>query len=357
MGSGSGRAGDWREGSFWYPWEGDMDYWQKTDRGLLQCTLCNHACKLKDGQDGICGVRRRRGDVIESLVYGRVIAENVDPIEKKPLFHVLPGSLSYSIATAGCNFHCRHCQNASISQVDGNISRFIRGARREPEQIVAAALASGCRSISYTYVEPTVFFEYAYDCCREAQQHGLLNAFVSNGYMTGTVITQLAPVLAAINIDIKSFRNDFYRDICGAKLAPVLEAVAMFRERGVWVEVTTLVIPTMNDSEEELRDIAKFLVSVDKDIPWHVTGFYPTYKMTQLPPTDPAALSWARQLGLAEGLRFVYTGNRPGEGNENTYCPACGTELIGRLGLRVRKNRLDGGRCPDCHELLAGLWG
>lgn len=332
--------------------------YQAAGQNLLQCTLCSHMCKLKDGMYGVCGVRRREGEQLVSLVYGRVIAEHVDPIEKKPLFHVLPGSLSYSIATAGCNFHCHHCQNASISQIEGNLQRFTQVEYRDAGQIVAAALGFGCRSVSYTYVEPTVFFEFAYDCCCEAYRHGLLNIFVSNGFMTARTIDCLAPVLGAINIDIKSFRDEFYRDICGAHLAPVLAAVQRFREKGVWVEITTLVIPGVNDTEGELRNIARFIAGVDRNIPWHVTGFRPAYRMTGLPSTDTGTLSSARQLGLSEGLRYVYTGNRPGEGNENTYCPDCRSEVVSRRGFQVCGNCLGAdGKCPDCGFQLAGLWG
>lgn len=324
--------------------------------GLVQCTLCAHACTLHDGQKGLCGVRARRGDTIVSLIYGRVVAEHIDPIEKKPIFHVLPGSLSYSIATPGCNFRCLHCQNASISQVSRKMDVSSSGVYRAPETVVAAAIEGGCESISYTYVEPTIFFEFAYDCCVAAKARGLKNIFVSNGYMSDTVIRMLAPVVSAINIDLKSFRDSFYKKVCGARLAPVLASIARFKELGVWVEVTTLVIPGMNDSEEELAGIASFLAGIDRSIPWHVTGFYPSYKMSGVPPTSGEILARARQIGLEQGLEYVYSGNRPGSGGENSSCPSCGETIILRHGFQILSNRLQAGCCPDCGSVISGVW-
>ena len=325
--------------------------------GTVQCLICGHGCRLREGQRGLCGVRVRRGERTESLVYGRVIAEHVDPIEKKPLFHVLPGSLSYSIATYGCNFRCLHCQNFSISQVSRDLDVGSSGIQRNPEDIVRLALDQGCRSISYTYVEPTIFYEFAYDCCLAAAGRGLKNVFVSNGYMT--VARELAPVLTAINIDLKAFTDDFYRKVCGARLQPVMDNIVRFRELGVWVEVTTLVIPGLNDSRDELTRIASFLAGIDASIPWHVTGYYPTYKMSGMtapPPTSEQALTTARQIGLDRGLYHVYAGNRPGSGGEDTTCPGCGTALISRRGFRISAMRLENGKCPGCGWEIAGIW-
>ncbi len=324
--------------------------------GAVQCTLCGHGCTLHDGQKGLCGVRACRDNSIVSLVYGRVIAEHIDPIEKKPIFHVLPGSSSYSIATPGCNFRCLHCQNASISQVSRDMDIETSGVFRDPEEIADAAIAGGCRSISYTYVEPTIFFEFAYDCCVAAKARGLANIFVSNGYMSDTAIRMLAPVVTAINIDLKSFRDVFYQKVCGARLAPVLAAITRFKELGVWVEVTTLVIPGMNDSEEELTEIASFLAGVDRSIPWHVSGFYPSYKMSRVPPTGTKILARAREIGIAQGLEYVYSGNRPGSGGENSVCPSCGETVIKRYGFQIITNRLHAGCCPDCGHLIPGIW-
>ena len=331
-------------------------WWQAKPDGTLECLLCNHRCCLRDGRRGLCGVRERRGERIDSLVYGRIVAEHVDPIEKKPMFHVLPGSLSYSIATHGCNFRCLHCQNAGISQVSADQVVEASGIYRKPEQIVASALASGCRSISYTYVEPTVFFEFAYDCCHAAAAGALKNIFVSNGYMTKEVVNALAPVLTAINIDLKSFSDRFYKKICGGRVQPVLDTIARCKEAGIWVEVTTLIIPGMNDEEQELTQIASFLVSVDRSIPWHVSGYHPAYRMMQPAATPGSTLHKARQIGLDQGLHHVYTGNRPGSGGEDTMCPNCGLLLISRQAYRVKENRLKAGCCPACGRHLAGIW-
>lgn len=321
----------------------------------LRCLLCNHHCLIGEGRLGICGVRENRKGVLYSRVYGRLVAEHVDPIEKKPLFHVLPGSLSHSIATMGCNFRCLHCQNASISQAPRGTGVELPGFCRTPESVIQAALAQGCRSISYTYVEPTVFFEFAYDCSVLAAQQGLKNIFVSNGYMSRAAAEMLAPVLTAINIDIKAFTDEFYKKVCGARLQPVLDTVRTMRELGVWVEVTTLIIPGMNDSPAELQDIASFLAKTDKTIPWHVTAFHPAHLLQDVPPTPRATLQTAFRIGKDSGLHYVYEGNI-GAGGENTLCPSCGELLIGRAGFTVHTNRLADGRCPDCGAIVPGIW-
>jgi pyruvate formate lyase activating enzyme len=324
--------------------------------GSVSCGICAHRCILGDGQRGRCGVHQNIGGELVSLVYGRLVAEHVDPIEKKPLFHLLPGSLSYSISTLGCNFSCRHCQNASLSQVSRGENVAASGVMKKPEDVVDAAVAAGCSSISYTYVEPTVFLEYAYDCCVLAAGRGIKNIFVSNGYMTARVAELLAPFISAVNIDIKAFTDSFYREVCGAELQPVLDSVKRFRELGVWLEVTTLIIPGYNDSDEELCSIAAFLADTDNSIPWHVTGFYPAFKMTDRSPTSIAALKRARQIGLDKGLRYVYAGNRPGSGDEDTFCPACGCRVITRHGFRVERMLLRQGCCPGCGEEIPGVW-
>ncbi len=328
----------------------------RQDQDALVCELCAHRCIIKDGRRGICGVRQNRGGTLYSLVYGKLVAEHVDPIEKKPLFHFLPGSLSYSIATVGCNFHCLHCQNNSISQALHMSEEEMAGRTRSPKEVVDAALSSGCASISYTYTEPTIFFEFAHDCCILAKKRGLGNVFVSNGYMSEKAGRILAPVLDAINVDIKAFSEDFYKKVCGARLYPVLETVRLMKELGVWVEVTTLLIPGLNDSEDELRGIATFIAQVDPTIPWHVTAFYPTYKLTDVSATSLQSLRKAREIGLHCGLRFVYEGNVPGEGGENTVCPSCKTEIIRRFGFNIRSNRISGSRCPQCGGKIEGIW-
>jgi len=320
------------------------------------CELCSHHCHIKDGKRGICRVRENRDGVLYSMVYGRLIAENVDPIEKKPLFNFLPGSQAYSISTVGCNFHCLHCQNYDISQYPHFHNGEIAGDERTAEAVIDDAVRTGCASVCYTYVEPTIFYEFAYDCSVLAHKRQLKNVFVSNGYMTPEVTRHLAPVLDGINIDVKAFTDDFYKKTCKARLQPVLDTVQLMHDLGVWVEATTLIIPGLNDSTEELREIARFIHSVSPAIPWHVTAFYPTYKMMDRDPTPVAALRKAREVGLAEGLHYVYEGNVPGEGGENTYCPGCGTKMIERFGFSIQQNNLKDGHCSKCGQQLAGVW-
>ena len=320
------------------------------------CDLCSHNCHIKDKKRGICGVRENNGGTLYSMVYGKLISENSDPIEKKPMFHLLPATRSFSISTVGCNFQCLHCQNYQISQYPRMHDWEIPGQLRAPEDVVEGALRSGCRSISYTYVEPTIFYEFAYDCAVLAREKNLKNVFVSNGYMSAEVTRHLAPVLDGINIDVKAFTEKFYKEVCKARLQPVLDNVRLMHELGVWVEVTTLIIPGWNDSEDELRAIARFIKEIDPAIPWHVTAFYPTFRMTDRDPTPVSSLRMARKIGIEEGLRFVYEGNVPGEGGENTYCPSCQEDLISRFGFSIRKNNLSHGCCSKCGEVIEGVW-
>ncbi|MBI5442494.1 MAG: AmmeMemoRadiSam system radical SAM enzyme [Deltaproteobacteria bacterium] len=330
--------------------------WEKdeTRPGTVRCRLCSHRCRIPEGRSGLCGVRENRAGVLHTLVYGLLVAQSIDPIEKKPLFHVRPGSLSYSIATAGCNFRCSHCQNYHISQVQRD-EGHIPGRYAAPEEVVQHAKASGSRSISYTYTEPTIFLEYALDCMKLARRAGLLNVFVTNGYMTPEAIEVAAPYLDAANVDLKGMTGDFYREICGARLEPVLASIRELHARDVWLEVTTLVIPHQNDEPEELRDVARFLASVSPDIPWHVSGFYPTYRLTGEPPTPAASLEGARRIGIEEGLRYVYVGNRPGRGGEDTVCPGCGATVIARRGFLILGTSLTSeGGCSHCGTAVAG---
>ncbi len=334
----------------------EADFYRREQNDKVRCLLCNHRCLISNGHRGICGVRENRKAVLYSLVYGKVISRSLDPIEKKPLFHFLPGTSSFSISTVGCNFRCEHCQNWQISQYPRLISEEIPGDDYTPGDIVAEALAAGARSISYTYVEPTIFFEFAYDCMVEAQRSGLKNVFVSNGYMTAEVVDKAASVLHGINIDLKAFTERFYKQVCGASLAPVLENIRLFREKGVWVEVTTLVIPEWNDSPEELAEIARFIASIDKNIPWHVSAFYPTFKMTDKPPTPLSTLELAVEIGRDAGLNFVYQGNLVSEGGEDTRCPSCKEKLIIRNRYIIRENRIASGACPSCGNQIPGVW-
>lgn len=279
---------------------------------------------------------------------------NIDPVEKKPLFHFYPASTSFSISTVGCNFKCRHCQNYEIAQYP-KVHDNIPGDTVTPEEVVNAAVKSGCRSISYTYTEPTIFFEFAYDCARLAHERGISNIFVSNGYTSPEAAKAISPFLDGNNIDLKG-DAEFYKKVCGAKLQPVLDTIRLMKELGVWVEVTTLIIPTYNDSEESLGGIVDFIMSVDPSIPWHVSQFYPTYKLLDQPRTPVETLKYARKMGIGKGLKYVYEGNVPGKGSENTYCPECGELVIERFGYRIIQNRMKSGRCPECAVPIDGIW-
>lgn len=327
-----------------------------TSDRAVQCFLCSHRCKIKDGHRGICQVRENRGGSLYSLVYGRLISSHVDPIEKKPIFHLQPGSKSLSIATVGCNFKCLHCQNYDISQYPRLHDGAIEGTGMTPEEVVVAARKQHCASISYTYIEPTIFFEFAHDAAVLAHATGIKNVFVSNGYTSAEATMRIAPYLDANNIDLKSFTDRFYREVCGARLAPVLDTIILMKELGVWVEVTTLVIPGWNDSDRELMDIASFIKGVDPAMPWHVTRFHPTYKMTDRGPTPAATLRRAREIGLAAGLKYVYQGNLPGEGGEDTVCPGCGKTVIGRTGYLITSLDLEGSVCRFCQTQIAGIF-
>lgn len=321
--------------------------------GTVVCGLCPHRCRIKAGKRGACGVRENREGRLFTLVHSKVVAANVDPIEKKPLFHFYPASLSFSLATVGCNLHCLHCQNAEISQMPFDQGR-VAGRHLAPEEAVSAALEGGCRSISYTYTEPTIYFEYAYDTARKAAERGLKNVFVTNGYVEAGPLEAIQPWLHGANVDLKSFRDSFYRRVCRGRLGPVLETLKRMRALGIWLEVTTLLIPGRNDEEEELRDIARFLHGLGEDVPWHVSAYYPTYRMTDRPRTPVATLRRAREIGREEGLLFVYTGNVPGDEGENTLCPQCGRRLIRRYGFHVLSMDLEHGKCPGCGREVAG---
>ncbi len=331
-------------------------FYDSSPGGTVACRLCPHRCRIKEGKRGACGVRENQGGRLFTLVHSKVVAANVDPIEKKPLFHFHPGTLSFSVATVGCNMHCLHCQNAEISQMPFDRGK-IEGRRLSPEEAVSAALAGNCRSISFTYTEPTVYFEYAYDTARKAAEAGLENVFVTNGYIEAGPLEAIQPWLHGANVDLKSFRDSFYRRVCRARLAPVLDTLKRMRSLGIWLEVTTLLIPGRNDEEEELRDIARFLRGLGEDVPWHVSAYYPTYKMTDRPRTPLKTLRRAWEIGREEGLLFVYTGNVPGDEGENTYCPQCGTCVIRRHGFQVLSMDLEDGRCHQCKREIPGRMG
>jgi len=330
-------------------------FYEKAADGKVRCGLCRFRCLIDNGRRGICSVRENRGGTLYSLVYGLAVAEQVDPVEKKPLFHFQPASTTFSIATVGCNFRCRHCQNYSISQLAAEKHR-VEGVNLPPEKVVAKAVASGCSSVSYTYTEPTIFFEYAFDTAVLAQRAGLKNIFVTNGYITPEALAHISPFLDGANVDLKGFSEKFYREVVHASLAEVLATILDYKRHGIWIELTTLLIPGWNDDEEELTALARFIVDqVGPETPWHVTRYYPTYKLADRSPTPGESLLRAREIGLAAGLQYVYVGNLPGLEGENTFCPGCGTLLIHRSGYRIIANHIWQGSCPNCRHPIPGV--
>jgi pyruvate formate lyase activating enzyme len=323
----------------------------------VKCNLCSHRCIIKAGRRGKCSVRENQAGKLHTLVYGKVIARHVDPIEKKPLFHFLPGTLSYSIATVGCNFRCRFCQNADIAQMPTDHKGIIMGDSVTPQEVVDAAEKAGCRSISYTYTEPTVFFELAYDTAKIAFEHRIRNVFVTNGYMTAEALEMINPYLDAANVDLKAFTNKYYKELCGARLKHVQKTLKRMKSLGIFVEVTTLIVPGLNDDQAELKDLAYFIAhDLGAETPWHISRFHPTYKLTDRAPTPVKTLATAREIGLAAGLKYVYTGNVPGNAGENTFCYSCGEMVIERWGFQVAKLRIKDGQCTRCGAGIDGVW-
>ena len=328
-------------------------YKQLSDK-VVRCDLCAHHCRIGSGETGFCHVRRNDDGILHTLAYGETVARNVDPIEKKPLYHFLPGTLSYSIATAGCNFHCGFCQNWRISQTDGAVENVGDGRPFPPADVVQHALRRGCRSIAYTYTEPTVFFEYARDTGITAREAGLKNIFVTNGFMTRQALDMTAGWLDAANVDLKAWRNDYYRDVCSGRIKPVLDTIEYLKQLGVWVEVTTLLIPGENDADAELKGIAEFIAGVGREIPWHISRFHPDYQFAHHAATPMERLQKAENIGRAAGLKYVYLGNVAGD--KNTCCPACGRSVVRRSAMGLGSVDLDQGRCRYCGEVVDGIW-
>jgi pyruvate formate lyase activating enzyme len=331
---------------------------EEKDQKVL-CKACMQRCVLKEGEYGKCGVRLNIGGELYLTVYGLVSALNIDPVEKKPLYHFLPGTATLSLGTVGCNLSCKFCQNWEISQYPQLNNYRVFGEEYSPQEIVSIAERFNIPSISYTYNEPVIFFEFAYDIMKLAYERGIKNIFVSSGYETEEVLEKSVPFLSAMNIDLKSFSDDFYQKICGARLKPVLKTIEKAYKLGIWIEITTLLIPGYNDSEGEIRAIARFIRELSPDIPWHISRFFPAYLMGDLPPTPVSTLKRAYEIGKEEGLRYVYVGNYADQSLTSTYCPSCGHMVIersGYLGERV-KVRLREGKCEVCGFEIAGVWG
>ncbi len=330
-------------------------FYKKIEGNKVTCLLCRHHCNIENGKRGICNVRENREGILYTLVYGFPCSYHVDPIEKKPLFHFFPGSKAFSIATVGCNFKCLHCQNYEISQISEE-NKKIFGQTLDPEDAIDLALKSHCNSISYTYTEPTVFYEYAFDMAKIAKDRGLYNNFVTNGYIEDEPLRYIRPYLDAANIDLKGFNKDFYRRQCKAELNGVLEAIKLYKSLGIWIEITTLIIPGYNDDEREIKGIADFIKNeIGIETPWHVTAFYPTYKLLDAKRTPAKTLNKAREIGLESGLRYVYEGNIPGSEGEHTYCYNCKKAVIKRFGFSILEYNLKDGACIFCNTKIDGI--
>jgi pyruvate formate lyase activating enzyme len=332
----------------------------------VHCQLCAHSCKIQDGKFGFCGVRQNIAGILYTHNYAKLVAANIDPVEKKPLYHFLPGSLTFSIASAGCNFRCGFCQNWEISQI--NFQQFASASavlEREPEacgskffsaeKVIKLARQNNCRSIAYTYTEPTIYFEFALETAKLAKEAGLRNIFVTNGYMSREAISLLSPYLDAANIDLKFFKESSYRRICSAKLSPVLDSIQLLKAAGVWIEITTLIVPGENDTPEELAAIAKFIAAVNKEIPWHISRFHADYKFKDHAPTPERALKLAYDLGVDQGLPYIYVGNFDAWG-QDTSCGKCGKILIKRDGFNILESYLEQNRCTFCQTVLPGVF-
>lgn len=330
--------------------------WEPAKDGQFQCKLCNWRCLIDNGKSGRCAVRKNEGGTLYSLNYHKVCSANPDPIEKKPLFHFQPGSRSFSIAAMGCNFRCEFCQNWQVSQAAFEAGH-ISGQPIPPDRIVEAAVRAGCASIAYTYTEPTIFMELCNDCGRLGKERGLANVFVSNGFMTIEAVDFASDWLDGINIDLKAFTEDYYGRLCKAKLQPVLDTISYIANKtDIWLEITTLLVPGENDSDDELKQIADFIVdSAGADVPWHISRFHPQYKYMDSAPTSVSALERAFDIGRAAGLRYVYLGNVPGAKSESTFCYKCGQMLIERVGYRIISNNIENSKCPDCGTEIAGF--
>ncbi len=329
----------------------EAQFYTALEGGNVICQLCPHACKPADGKVGVCGVRQNLGGVLYSLVYEKAAAVHVDPIEKKPLFHVYPGSASFSIATMGCNFHCRFCQNHDLSQVHGEPA----GQPLTSRQVVDAAVSRGCRTIACTYTEPTVYFEYALEIAQLAKAEGMATVFVTNGYINEAPLRELAPFLAAANVDLKGWNRDFYRRVIGGDRDSVLATLKVMKQLGVWVEVTTLLVPDQI-VETDLQEIARFIrQELGAETPWHISRYHPDYQYTQTPATPLSLLQRGREIGLAAGLRYVYSGNIPGDEGEHTYCPQCGKKVIERYGFQITAYHVHNGGCRFCGAVLDGV--
>jgi pyruvate formate lyase activating enzyme len=329
-------------------------FYKKLDGTAIECQLCPRKCLVTDLERGYCGVRENQGGEYYTLVHSRACAMNIDPIEKKPLFHFHPGTAAFSIATAGCNVNCKFCQNWDISQVR---PEQVTNVELPPDEIVRICRQRSVPTVAYTYSEPVIFYEYMYDTCIEGRKHGIKNVMITGGYIEREPLKKIIPVMDAIKVDLKSYSEQYYKDVVNGELQPVLDALKIMHGEGIWLEIVYLVVPTMNDSTKELTDLCNWIrTNLSEDVPVHFTRFHPTYLMTNLPSTPVKTLEKAYDIAKQSGLKYPYIGNVPGHSAEHTYCPYCGEVIIKRSGFRINKNNLKDGKCSKCDTSIPGIW-
>jgi pyruvate formate lyase activating enzyme len=332
----------------------EAQFYEKQPEKRIKCKLCPRECVIDDRERGYCGARENRGGTYYTLVHSRVASAHIDPIEKKPLFHFRPGSLAFSIATAGCNVNCKFCQNWEISQVR---PEQVRSEYAPPQTIAELARKNSCGAIAYTYSEPVIFTEYVLDCAQAGRALNVPSVVVTNGYIQETPLKRVCASVDAIKVDLKSFSETYYKEVVNGELKPVLNSLAIMRHAGMWVEIVYLVVPTRNDGDAEFRDLSRWIKqNLGSDVPIHFTRFHPEYLLKNLPPTPVETLERAKKIADAEGLHYVYIGNVPGHPAENTYCPKCRHAVVERAGFTVTQNRLNKGKCPDCQTAIPGIW-
>lgn len=318
----------------------------------IRCTICPKGCELEAGDIGDCRVRQNLAGTIHCLTYNHPCSINIDPVEKKPLYHFLPGSPVFSLGTAGCNLHCKQCQNWPISQSNHSTTQTVR-----PIEIAEAAINKKCPAIAYTYTEPLVSYEYTLDCCRSAVELGIKNILVTAGYINPDPLRKICRYIDAANVDLKAFSDSFYQDVCDARLTPVLMTLKIMKECGVMLEITNLIIPTLNDQEGEIRNMCSWIAeNLGPEVPLHFSRFFPQHRLQYLPATPESTLLRAREIALESGLQFVYVGNMNHREGECTFCPDCKTLLIDRSGYQIKENRIEQGSCPECGVAVYGIW-
>ncbi len=329
-------------------------YYKKVKNNIVHCYLCPWNCVIKPNNFGNCGARKNIEGKLYPLVYAKPVSVAIDPIEKKPLYHFFPGSSALSIGTLGCNLHCLNCQNYDISQ--SKADEFIR-REVQPKELIETAIKNNCKSISYTYNEPTIFYEYVLETAKLARKKGIKNTMVTNGYINKEPLKELYPLIDAANIDLKSLDEDFYKRICGVRLKPVLEAIKEIKKIGTWIELTNLIIPGHNDKKEQIEKLVKWVKeNVGIKTPLHFSAFYPTYKMLDAERTPPQTLLKAKEIAKKHGLKYIYLGNTSLQDSGNTYCPKCNKLLIERGWFEVYKNNIKNNSCPYCNEKIDGVF-